>query len=61
MAIKYPDILKSNNPKTFGIVEAKEIAGHRRVSTKEELYSLAAPILSEEYRMVEETDSEGTL
>lgn len=39
-------MLQSNNPNGFGIVDAKEIAGHRCVMNLSSLYELPDPILS---------------
>lgn len=38
--------LSSNNPSAFGIVAAKEIAGHKTVKVKTDLYTLSDAILS---------------
>ena len=46
MAVKYPDILESNNPQEYGIVPAKQVAGHKTVNTLNDLYSIADAILS---------------
>lgn len=46
MALKYPDILRSNNPAAYGIVPANEVSGHKQVASFTELYALADPILS---------------
>ena len=44
--IKFPVKLASNNPKSFGIVDAMEISGHRSVDTLSGLYSISDPVLS---------------
>jgi len=44
--IKFPVKLASNNPQSFGIVNATEISGHRSVATLYDLYSISDPILS---------------
>lgn len=41
--------LASANPKSWGIVDANEISGHRSVATVSDLYSLAGCILSSSY------------
>ncbi len=46
MPIGFIDRLKSNNPQGYGIVAAKEVAGHKTVAEVEDLYSIADPILS---------------
>lgn len=46
MALKYPDILQSNNPNAYGIVPATEVSGHKQVANLTALYALADPILS---------------
>ncbi len=46
MALKQADILRSNNPKAYGIVPAIEVAGHKSVAALTALYALADPILS---------------
>lgn len=46
MALKYPDILRSNNPAAYGIVPATEVSGHKQVANLTALYALADPILS---------------
>ena len=46
MALKYPDILRSNNPAAYGIVPANEVSGHKQVANLTALYALADPILS---------------
>lgn len=46
MALKYPDILQSNNPNAYGIVPANEVSGHKQVANLKALYALADPILS---------------
>ena len=46
MPIGFIDRLKSNNPQGYGIVAAKEVAGHKTVAEVNDLYTLAAPILS---------------
>lgn len=46
MALKYPDILQSNNPAAYGIVPATEVSGHKQVANLTALYALADPILS---------------
>ena len=46
MALKYPDILQSNNPGAYGIVPATEVSGHKQVANFTALYALADPILS---------------
>ncbi len=47
MAIKFPDRLESNNPKSFGIVRGSQISGHKTVLNFTKLYSIADCILSE--------------
>lgn len=47
MALYYPDRLESNNPAAYGIVRAIEVAGHKTVSTVNDLYSLEDSILSD--------------
>lgn len=32
MALKYPDILKSNNPAAYGVADGREVTGHRTVA-----------------------------
>lgn len=44
--ITFPVKLASNNPKSFGIVDATEISGHRSVETLSELYAISDSILS---------------
>ena len=44
--ITLPAKLGSNNPKAYGIVNAKEVSGHKQVSTLAELFSLPSKILS---------------
>lgn len=61
MALTYPDILKSNNPESYGIVPAKEVAGHKEVTNLKALYALAAPILSETYYTTEVKDASGNV
>lgn len=61
MALKYPDILQSNNPNAYGIVPAKEVAGHKEVTNLKALYALAAPILSETYYTTEVKDASGNV
>lgn len=47
MAIKFPDRLESNNPKSYGIVKAEEISGHKTVKELNDLYEIPDAILSE--------------
>lgn len=47
MAIKFPDRLESNNPKSFGIVRGSQISGHRSVLNLSKLFSIPDCILSE--------------
>lgn len=47
MALKYPDILESNNPNAYGIVRSKQIIGHRTVPTLNDLYQIKDFILSD--------------
>lgn len=44
--ITFPAKLASNNPQSFGIVDATEISGHRRVETLSELYAISDSVLS---------------
>lgn len=44
--ITFPVKLASNNPQSFGIVDATEISGHRSVDTISDLYSISDPVLS---------------
>jgi hypothetical protein len=44
--ITFPVKLASNNPQSFGIVDATEISGHRSVATLSDLYSISDPVLS---------------
>ena len=44
--ITFPVKLASNNPQSFGIVDATEISGHRRVNTLSDLYAISDPVLS---------------
>ena len=44
--ITFPVKLASNNPQSFGIVDATEISGHRSVETLSELYAISDPVLS---------------
>ncbi len=44
--LKYPSPLVTNNPESYGIVFADDIAGHRTVPTKEFLYIIPTAILS---------------
>ena len=44
--IKFPVKLASNNPQSFGIVDATEISGHRSVDTLSDLYAISDPMLS---------------
>ena len=44
--ITFPVKLASNNPQSFGIVDATEISGHRSVDTLSDLYSISDPVLS---------------
>jgi hypothetical protein len=44
--ITFPVKLASNNPQSFGIVDATEISGHRSVDTISELYDINDSILS---------------
>lgn len=44
--ITFPAKLGSNNPDAYGIVDATDIAGHRRVNTLEELFALPDAVLS---------------
>lgn len=46
MALYYPDILKSNNPDAYGIVDSLEVSGHNRVATLSDLYTLPTYVLS---------------
>lgn len=45
MALLYPDKLKSSNPNAYGIIDAKEISGHRVVRNAFDLYTLPLSIL----------------
>ena len=45
MALLYPDKLKSSNPNAYGIIDAKEISGHRVVRDAFDLYTLPLSIL----------------
>ena len=47
MALKFADILVSNNPKSYGIARAIEISGHKTVSSLEALYKIPDCILSD--------------
>ena len=44
--ITFPAKLSSNNPQSFGIVDATETSGHRSVDTISELYAISDSILS---------------
>ena len=44
--ITFPVKLASNNPQSFGIVDATEISGHRSVETISDLYAISDPVLS---------------
>ena len=44
--ITFPVKLASNNPQSFGIVDAMEVSGHRSVETLSELYAISDPVLS---------------
>ena len=44
--ITFPAKLASNNPQSFGIVDATETSGHRSVDTISELYDISDSILS---------------
>ena len=44
--ITFPVKLASNNPQSFGIVDATEVSGHRSVDTISELYAISDSILS---------------
>lgn len=44
--IAFPVKLASNNPQSFGIVDATEISGHRSVGTLSDLYSISDSVLS---------------
>lgn len=46
MALLYPDILQSNNPRAYGIVKATEVSGYKIVYTLNDLYSIPDAILS---------------
>lgn len=46
MALYYPDTLRSNNPKAYGIVRAQEVSGHCTVADLEALCALPDAILS---------------
>ena len=46
MALKYPDILESNNPNAYGIVRANQVMGHKTVPTLNDLYQIKDFILS---------------
>lgn len=43
----YPDKLKSNNPKAYGVVDASEVSGHCTAKTLEDLYAMPDALLSE--------------
>lgn len=47
MALKYPDILESNNPNAYGIVRANQVMGHKTVPTLNDLYQIKDFILSD--------------
>lgn len=47
MALKYPDILESNNPNAYGIVRANQVQGHKTVPTLNDLYQIKDFILSD--------------
>lgn len=42
----YPAKLASNNPDTYGIVDATEVSGFRAVTSLDRLYAIPAAILS---------------
>lgn len=42
----YPDKLKSNNPKAYGVVDATEVSGHCTAKTLEDLYAMPDALLS---------------
>ena len=44
--ITFPVKLASNNPQSFGIVDAIEVSGHRMVDTISDLYAISDPVLS---------------
>ena len=44
--ITFPVKLASNNPQSFGIVDATEISGHKSVDTLSDLYSISDSVLS---------------
>ena len=44
--ITFPVKLASNNPQSFGIVDAMEVSGHRSVDTLSDLYAISDPVLS---------------
>jgi hypothetical protein len=46
MSLFYPDKIKSSNPSAYGIVDAKEVAGSRKVAQKSDLYAISPNILS---------------
>ena len=44
--ITFPVKLASNNPQSFGIVDATEVSGHRSVEALSDLYAISDPVLS---------------
>ena len=47
MALKFPDILQSQNPSAYGIVKAVEVSGFKQVANLDNLYTISDAILSE--------------
>lgn len=47
MALKFPDILQSQNPSAYGIVKAVEVSGFKQVANLSNLYTISDAILSE--------------
>lgn len=47
MALKFPDILQSQNPSAYGIVKAVEVSGFKQVANLDNLYNISDAILSE--------------
>lgn len=47
MSLYYSDKIKSTDSSKYGIVDATEVSGHRRVNTLQELYQISDTILSQ--------------
>lgn len=47
MAVKFPDVLESNNTDEYGIVRANQVMGHKTVPTLNDLYQIKDFILSD--------------